>query len=107
LSGLYDLEPLRHTHINEWIQMDAATALRNAPINNPPVGSPAIVLAAGEREQPAFHEQTRRYAERCRAWGRDARILDAPGDDHFSIVLSLGDSTSRLSRALRALSLSR
>jgi len=100
LSGLYDLDPLRHTHINEWIAMDAATALRNAPIHNPPVGSPLLVAAAGEREQPAFHEQQRRYVDAWRAWGHTAQTLDAPSHNHFTIVLALADPASPISQTL-------
>jgi arylformamidase len=102
LSGLYDLEPLRSTHINEWIAMDAASAVRNGPIHNPPRGNPSLLAAAGGREQRAFAEQLQAYVARWRAWGHCARELDAVDDDHFTIVLELADPQSPLSKALAA-----
>ena len=100
LSGLYDLEPLRATHINEWIAMDAATAIRNGPIHNPPLGSPQLVVAAGGDEQPAFHAQQRAYVDAWRAWGHAYREIDATGHNHFTIALELANPTSPLTRAL-------
>jgi arylformamidase len=100
LSGLYDLEPLRATHINEWIAMDAATAIRNGPIHAPPLGSPHLIVAAGGDEQPAFHAQQRAYVDAWRAWGHAAREIDASGHNHFTIALELADPKSSLTRAL-------
>lgn len=100
LSGLYELEPLLHTQINETIAMDADVARRYGPIHVPPLQPAPLVLACGEREQPEFHRQQRDYAAAWRAWGGTARELAAPGHDHFSIVLELADAGSPLSAAL-------
>jgi arylformamidase len=101
LSGLYDLEPLRATHINEWIAMDAATAVRNGPIHNPPLGNPSLLVAAGGREQTAFADQQRAYVAAWRSWGHSAREVEAPEDNHFTIVLQLAAAASTISAALR------
>jgi arylformamidase len=103
LSGLYDLEPLRATHVNDSIAMDSETAARNGPIHNPPLGDPALIVAAGGREQAAFHEQQRVYLEAWRRWGHAGRVVDATEHDHFSIVLELADPASPLAGALRDL----
>ena len=100
LSGLYDLEPLRRTYVNDWIALDAASAARNGPLHLPPLGRPPLVVAVGGREQAAFAEQQRRYVAAWRAWGGEAREIDAATHDHFSIVLELADATSPLARAL-------
>jgi arylformamidase len=100
LSGLYDLEPLRATHINDWIAMDAATAERNSPIHLPPLGEPWLIAAAGGREQAAFHEQQRAYVRAWRSWLHPAREVEAEEHNHFSIVLELADENSPISRAL-------
>jgi arylformamidase len=104
LSGLYDLEPLRSTHINDWIAMDAESARRNGPLHNPPLGTGVpLIAAAGEREQAEFHRQQREYAAAWNAWGGSAREVPAPGLDHFSIVLELARRESPLTRSLLAL----
>ena len=100
LSGLYDLEPLLHTAINETIAMDAPTARRYGPMHVPPLQPGPLVLACGEREQSEFSRQQHEYAALWRTWGGEARELPAPGHDHFSIVLELADARSPLAQAL-------
>jgi arylformamidase len=101
LSGLYDLEPLRSTHINDWIAMDADCARRNGPIHRRPLGRPSLTIAAGGREQSAFADQQRAYVTAWRSWGLAAREIEAPDDNHFTIVLKLADRKSAIARALR------
>jgi arylformamidase len=96
LSGLYDLEPVRLSKINETIAMDAEQARRYSPIFNVPSRPATLLLAAGAHEQDEFHRQQHAYA---RAW-RAARELEAPNHDHFSIVLALADERTALSHAL-------
>ncbi len=103
VSGLYDLEPLRHTHINTWIAMDAACALRNGPIGLPPRRPGPLVAAVGGKEQAEFHRQQRDYIAAWRAWGGDAHQVDAPQHDHFSLPLELAQARSPLATAVRAL----
>jgi arylformamidase len=101
LSGLYDLEPLRHSHINDWIAMDEASARRNGPLHHRPRGAPVpLVAAAGEREQAEFHRQQRAYVAAWRTWGGPVREIPAPGLDHFSIVLQLAERDAPVTRAL-------
>ncbi|MBD5654779.1 MAG: alpha/beta hydrolase fold domain-containing protein [Candidatus Eremiobacteraeota bacterium] len=100
LSGLYDLEPLRHSHINEWIAMDAAIAERNSPLLHRPLGSQPLVVATGAKEQPEFHRQQQAYARAWSGWGGPVREIAAFEHDHFSIVLALADGGNPLTRAL-------
>jgi hypothetical protein len=62
-----------------------------------------LLLATGEREQAEFHRQQHAYAAAWRAWGGDVREIDAPGDDHFSILLALADRSTPLAGALSGL----
>ena len=103
LSGLYDLEPIRLSNVNETIAMDEASSIRNAPLHMPPARAGRLVVSTGEREQEEFHRQQRAYAAQWRAWNGDVTEIEAPGDDHFSIVLQLTQPESALSNALNAL----
>jgi len=103
LSGLYDLDPLRSTHVNDAIAMDAATAARNSPLHQPPLGDPALIAAAGDDEQQAFHLQQRAYLAAWRAWGHSGTAVAAPQHNHFTIVLELANAGSPISHALREL----
>lgn len=103
LSGLYDLEPIRLSKINETIAMDATSAERNSPIYHRPLADSPLLVACGEREQGEFHRQQHDYAATWRRWGGNARELPAPAHDHFSIVLELEKPHSALTQALRSL----
>ena len=103
VSGLYDLEPLRHSHINAWIAMDEACAHRNSPLSLPPAARASLVASVGAREQPEFHRQQQAYVDAWRAWGGDVRVVAAPELDHFSLPLELARAASPLARATRDL----
>ena len=100
LSGLYDLEPVRRSKVNETIAMDPESARRNSPLVTPPMRRGTLAIAAGGRESAEFARQSREYAAAWRSWGGDVRALDATGDDHFSIALELARADSPLARAL-------
>jgi arylformamidase len=101
LSGLYDLEPVRLSKINETIAMDAEQARRYSPLYHLPSRPGTLLLGTGAYEQDEFHRQQRAYAQAWRASGGDVRELAVPEHDHFSIVLALADERTELSRALR------
>ncbi len=100
VSGLYDLEPIRRSYVNDWIAMDEASARRNGPIHLEPRAKTPLVAAVGGREQAEFARQQALYVDAWRAWGGDARVVEAPDRDHFSIVLELERSETPLARAL-------
>lgn len=101
LSGIHDLEPLRHSYVNDFMQFDAASVDRNSPIRHIPAGSRATLLAAaGGDETAEFARQTRAYVDAWRAAGNRAELLDMPGFHHFDIALSLVDRDGTLARAV-------
>ncbi|WP_132249249.1 alpha/beta hydrolase [Methylobacterium segetis] len=104
LSGLMDLEPLIHTHINAWMRLDRESARRNSPLHAIPERSRAQLLASvGGLESDAFKDQTERY---LRAWtgaGHVGRGIAMAGYNHFDIALSLREPGGTLARAVAAL----
>ncbi|MGI9413399.1 MAG: alpha/beta hydrolase [Hyphomicrobiales bacterium] len=88
ISGIYDLEPIRHTYINDPLGLDAGAARAMSPLHAGPVPACPIRIVVGEIETPEFHRQSRAYAELLRAQGAEVsdRVLD--GLNHFDIVLS-------------------
>lgn len=100
VSGLFDLEPVRLSAVNEWLRIDAEGARRNSPIlHRPPLPMP-IVAAAGSDETDEFKKQSRAYTQAWSQFGSAARYLEPPGHNHFSIVGDLADSTTDLSQRL-------
>lgn len=103
LSGLHDLEPIRHSYVNEVIGLDKAAAHRNSPIHCIPKASDAILLASvGGLETSEFHRQTADYVRAWTAAGHQAKTIDMPGTHHFDIALSLREPEGALARAVVA-----
>jgi arylformamidase len=66
ISGIYDLEPMRHCYVNDKLGLDEASAARNSPIRlRPPASSPLAVVVGGA-ERPLM--LTTRRRERSKAY---------------------------------------
>lgn len=101
LSGLHDLEPLRHSCINEWAQLDTDSARRNSPVHHLPDAGCPLILSYGASETAEFKRQSALLAEAWRAKGWQADIFEHPGRNHFDIVFDLRDFDSLLGRKVR------
>ena len=90
ISGLFDLEPLTHTSVNDALGLNAAEARRLSPLFLP---RPAGVLHAvvGGEEGVEYTRQTSSIAE---AWGGTWEAM--PGRNHFTVIEPLGDPKSAL-----------
>ena len=103
LSGLFDLEPVRLSHVNEWMQLDAAAAQRNSPTFHLPANALPLVATVGEAETSEFRRQTALYAEAWRARRFPCERIEVPGKNHFSIVHELAVAEKPLAQKLLAL----
>ncbi|WMD18747.1 alpha/beta hydrolase [Achromobacter seleniivolatilans] len=100
LSGLFDLRPLVHTHINEWMRLNEASAIRNSPaLQLPQTGCP-LVVSYGESETAEFKRQSDDYLAAWRERGFPGQYVPMPGTNHYDIVLTLNDPDSPLTRAI-------
>ncbi|MCC7048577.1 MAG: alpha/beta hydrolase [Alphaproteobacteria bacterium] len=110
ISGLFDLEPIRLSYLDEGMNLDAAAVRRLSPIHQVPPASKRqspLVLCVGGAESPEFLRQQEAYAE---AWAHNqepARVVDAPGLNHFSVMDQMAEPTSALFAATRDLVLGR
>ena len=104
LSGLYDLEPIRLSHINAWMKLDTAAAARLSPLHLIPARGPAPRLFAGYggQETSEFKRQTEDYAAAWAAAGHEAAVVPQAGRNHFNVVGALGDAADPLCRAVAA-----
>ncbi|CAB3908312.1 alpha/beta hydrolase [Achromobacter mucicolens] len=100
LSGLFDLRPLVHTHINEWMRMSEADAIRNSPALQLPQAGCPLVVSYGESETDEFKRQSNDYLAAWRERGFPGRYVPMPGTNHFDIVLTLNDPNSPLTQAI-------
>jgi arylformamidase len=89
VSGLYDLEPLVATYLNEALRMDRETARRNSPLRLVRDASPAMVLAVGGLESPEFKRQTGEFGG-----ATGARVHEIAGKDHYAATEALLEAGS-------------
>lgn len=100
VSGLFDLEPVRLSNVNEWARLDAAAAERNSPIHHlPDTGCPLIVTYGG-LETGEFKRQSEDYMAAWRARGYPCSYVDLPGRHHFATMPEFADPESKLTRAV-------
>ncbi len=97
ISGLYDLEPVRHTSINQDVRLDQAAAKRLSPVFSQPVFSMPIALAVGGDESDEFKRQTQLLMASGSRPGMQNIAL--PGANHFTVVEELAKADSPLHRA--------
>ncbi|WP_426954845.1 alpha/beta hydrolase [Muricoccus radiodurans] len=100
LSGLFDLTPIPHTHINAWMQLDAEAAARNSPALLPlPSGLP-VILAHGDTETAEFKRQTNHFAAELAAAGNEVTVVPPrPGSNHFDLLFDFGEPGNPLFEA--------
>ena len=94
ISGIYDLEPIRHCYVNDKLGLDEEEARRNSP---GPTAKP-LVLAYGADELPNLRDQSENYARRL---GREAMAL--PRHNHFTILEELASPQGALTGVVRTL----
>lgn len=97
ISGLYELEPLRHTPFLADLRLTAADARRASPALWPAPARGTLYSVAGGDESAEFLRHNARIQQ---AWGRE-RVpvsLALDGLNHFSVLEALIDPAHRLHR---------
>ena len=86
ISGIYDLEPIRHSYLNEKLRLDETMSRRNSPMMQS--GGPAkpLSLVVGNAELPLLRKQTADFAGHRARHGLPVTYEEIPGADHFTII---------------------
>lgn len=100
ISGLYDLEPIRHCYVNDKLKLDRHEAERNSPITMPAFSEP-VTIAYGANELPELRRQSQEYAKKV----KQAKLVGLANHDHFTILEELASPEGALTR--EAVSLAR
>jgi arylformamidase len=103
ISGLFELESLVPTSINQKLGLDLAEARRLSPIYWPPPKGKRIVAVVGADESSEYLRQTRDLAERWGAAGAITRAVTVSDANHFTVIGPLADPNTDLTRGLVAL----
>ena len=97
LSGLFDLAPLRHTSVNDALQLDAEGAAAVSPLLWPAPTGKTIDLIVGGAESGEYHRQSADLAQRWARGGVATRYESMPGDNHFTVIAPLMTPDSAMS----------
>jgi arylformamidase len=100
LSGLYDLEPVRLGHPNDWLKLGATDVATLSPLSHLPERAVPIVVSYAPNETDEFKRQSEVYMAAAMARGCDVRFVPMPGTNHYDIVFGLAERESPLVQAV-------
>lgn len=87
LSGIFDLTPLVSLSLNADLRLSLEAAWELSPVNKTPLLRSPLLVAVGELESEAFHQQSRLLVER---WGEIAKgPVIIPAAHHFNVLEAL------------------
>lgn len=96
ISGLYDLEPIRHTYLNADVRLDQAEVERHSPLRRSPMGSDWMVVTTGGLESAEFHRLQSELVDRWRREDLRVTVVDTPKLHHFNVLMELSRLDSPL-----------
>jgi acetyl esterase/lipase len=94
ISGIYDLEPMRLSYINDKLRLDEAEAKRNSP---GPTTKPLVVVY-GADELPELCRQSEDYAKAL-----NTKATAVPRRNHFTVLEELASPHGALTALVRRL----
>lgn len=96
ISGIYDLAPLLQEPANSQLQLDdAEVGLQSPTLLRSMTDAPQLV-AYGEQESDAFHQQSQAYADSRHLGAGKLSCVAIPGRHHFDIMDAYADGQSDL-----------
>ena len=96
VSGVFDLEPILNTSVQDDVRLDTQSARRNSPALLPAAAGPRVAVAVGADESEEFRRQSRDYAESLRRQGLEAECFEMPARNHFNIMTDSARPGDRL-----------
>jgi acetyl esterase/lipase len=103
ISGIYDLEPIRHSYLNEKLRLDEAMSRRNSPMMMAGGALKPLSMVVGSAELPLLREQTADFAGHRARHGLPVTYEEIPGADHFTILYEMLSPTGRITTLIRQL----
>ena len=103
ISGIYDLEPIRHSYLNAKLGLDANASERNSPLRQAGGSDKPLSLVVGSAELPLLRKQTSDFAAHRAALGLPVIYEEIAGADHFSIMDEMASPQGRIMTLIRQL----
>jgi arylformamidase len=103
ISGIYDLEPIRHSYLNVKLGLDEAASRRNSPMMQAGGPMKPLSLVAGSAELPLLRQQSADFAGHRAKYGLPVTYEEIPGANHFTIMNELMSPAGRITTLIRQL----
>jgi arylformamidase len=97
-SGIYDLEPVRRSARNDYVQLDETLVEALSPIRHVANLRCPMAVAIGEHESDEFKRQGREFAGSIEGQGVPVEVIEGAGLNHFEIVTTLASPAGLLGR---------
>jgi arylformamidase len=103
ISGIYDLEPIRHSYLNDKLGLDEAMSRRNSPMMQTAGAMKPLALTVGAAELPLLRKQTADFAAHRARYGLPVSYEEIPAANHFTIMDEMLAPTGRITMMIRQL----
>jgi len=103
ISGIYDLEPIRHSYLNVKLGLDEVMSRRNSPAMQAGGAMKPMSLVVGSAELPLLRKQTANFACHRAKYGLPVTYEEIPGADHFTIMNEMVSPTGQITTLIRQL----
>ena len=100
LSGLYDLEPVRLGHPNEWLKLSATDVAMLSPLLHMPERAVPLVVSYAPSETVEFKRQSETYMAAAIARCCPVRFIAMPDTNHYDILFGLANRETPLANAV-------
>ena len=98
VSGIYDLEPIRLSYVNDVLGASVEEVRCNSPIQHTLRNHCPIILAYGENETSEFKRQTDEYKELLLNAGETVSCNEIRSRNHFNVIMDLADPDTWISQ---------
>jgi len=99
-SGLYDLEPVRHSARSAYLALSDEAVHALSPIRHLQAFSMPVHLMCGTLELPEFMRQTYEFAQSLELSASNVRLSWAEGLNHFEVLESLAKANGLMHKAV-------
>jgi arylformamidase len=103
ISGIYDLEPIRHSYLNVKLKLDEATSRKSSPMMMAGGPMKPLSLVVGSAELPLLRKQTADFAGHRAQHGLPVTYEEIPGANHFTIMDEMAKPQGRITTLIRQL----
>jgi arylformamidase len=100
ISGLFDLQPIRLSYLNEKLRLDDEQARRNSPLLNLPARAAKLIIAYGSDELPKLKRQSHEFGAAWSARGLPGEMIEVAGCHHYAVLEQLARPDGLLKKAL-------